>query len=455
MKKTFVTSVIGLLSLASAQWSEPLAVPEESTWCNYQFVVLPGDTLCALWTSCHGNDRDSAVAYSSILRGDSWTEPESIDCSNYADCSGAGVDSSGRAWFVRYDGMVPWDRSYSWGVVASVREAGGWRSLGRVLRSPGPTYMWTAGLGFAADRKGEPWLELCEHVHEDSGQYWQARFGRMQEDTCRWPGYVVKGEAVWPYTYTFGADLAPRPDSGMWAASGVWDAIRGHHVRVLTIQSDTARLVWQFGSAMLQADADPSGTFWVFYSDSVLNMWSATLTADSTIAYALIRPAQGILPPAISACVDNQGWAWCAWTAEDSSMVVTWNRGGGWQQPERAVWARAGSSRLASDSRGLVHLFYDAQGRWSMVRRLARPGVEEIRSALHLPAHTVSTIATGTLFLSAGLTSAHSSLLTPDGRKVMELSPGANDVRHLGPGVYFVRAQADGRTVTQKVTLAR
>jgi len=30
-------------------------------------------------------------------------------------------------------------------------------------------------------------------------------------------------------------------------------------------------------------------------------------------------------------------------------------------------------------------------------------------------------------------------LLDAAGRKVMELRPGANDVRHLSPGVYFVR----------------
>jgi DNA-binding beta-propeller fold protein YncE len=32
-----------------------------------------------------------------------------------------------------------------------------------------------------------------------------------------------------------------------------------------------------------------------------------------------------------------------------------------------------------------------------------------------------------------------SALLDPTGRKVLDLKPGANDVRHLAPGVYFVR----------------
>jgi hypothetical protein len=32
-------------------------------------------------------------------------------------------------------------------------------------------------------------------------------------------------------------------------------------------------------------------------------------------------------------------------------------------------------------------------------------------------------------------------LLDASGRKVLDLAPGPNDVRHLSPGVYFVRAR--------------
>jgi hypothetical protein len=43
------------------------------------------------------------------------------------------------------------------------------------------------------------------------------------------------------------------------------------------------------------------------------------------------------------------------------------------------------------------------------------------------------------------------------GRKVMDLKPGANDVRALAPGVYFVReaqAQAQAQAI-RKVVVAR
>ena len=42
------------------------------------------------------------------------------------------------------------------------------------------------------------------------------------------------------------------------------------------------------------------------------------------------------------------------------------------------------------------------------------------------------------------------------GRRTMELKPGENDVRHLAPGVYFVRtAEGGGRTAVSKVTIPR
>ncbi len=47
------------------------------------------------------------------------------------------------------------------------------------------------------------------------------------------------------------------------------------------------------------------------------------------------------------------------------------------------------------------------------------------------------------------------SLLDIGGRKVLDLHPGANDVRSLAPGVYFVReAQAQAQAV-RKIVVTR
>ncbi len=57
----------------------------------------------------------------------------------------------------------------------------------------------------------------------------------------------------------------------------------------------------------------------------------------------------------------------------------------------------------------------------------SRPGPTVIRAVLHMP--------------ETGMTNARypMTLLDVAGRCVMELTPGVNDVRHLSPGVYFVR----------------
>jgi hypothetical protein len=85
-------------------------------------------------------------------------------------------------------------------------------------------------------------------------------------------------------------------------------------------------------------------------------------------------------------------------------------------------------------------------------------GVSEMTNAdvrtMRLP-----TVIRGILFLPPSLLSPPSSLLSVDGRCVMSLLPGANDVRGLAPGVYFIRPEpsAAGRepsTIT-KVVLTR
>jgi len=74
--------------------------------------------------------------------------------------------------------------------------------------------------------------------------------------------------------------------------------------------------------------------------------------------------------------------------------------------------------------------------------------------------HQGITIVRGALFLpevSDIKREASSSLLDISGRKVLDLHPGANDVRALSPGVYFVReayAQAQSKAV-RKVVLMR
>jgi len=64
--------------------------------------------------------------------------------------------------------------------------------------------------------------------------------------------------------------------------------------------------------------------------------------------------------------------------------------------------------------------------------------VEEPETGGRMDADKWSHLARGTLFLPASQFTIHYSLFDLNGRKVADLHPGANDVWHLSPGVYFV-----------------
>jgi hypothetical protein len=69
-----------------------------------------------------------------------------------------------------------------------------------------------------------------------------------------------------------------------------------------------------------------------------------------------------------------------------------------------------------------------------------------------------ATIVRGVLRLSVSPFTIHTSLFDMTGRQVMPLRPGPNDIRHLAPGVYFVReASGVGREASSvhKVILQR
>ncbi len=66
--------------------------------------------------------------------------------------------------------------------------------------------------------------------------------------------------------------------------------------------------------------------------------------------------------------------------------------------------------------------------------------VSESRPEPGTAARPAPTVIRGVLFLPEAASFRPASLMDATGRKVMELAPGANDVRALAPGVYFVRA---------------
>jgi hypothetical protein len=116
------------------------------------------------------------------------------------------------------------------------------------------------------------------------------------------------------------------------------------------------------------------------------------------------------------------------------------------------------------DTGPTAHSYYGTPGAWTLdnvgefcffafVREL-QVGVDEGRWAGPLVRPSQPTLVRGVLRLGAGtvpqpgasdaLGLSRAELLTADGRRAMQLEPGANDVSLLAPGVYFIRH--DGRT---------
>jgi hypothetical protein len=85
---------------------------------------------------------------------------------------------------------------------------------------------------------------------------------------------------------------------------------------------------------------------------------------------------------------------------------------------------------------------YNTQRIWGKMD--PSPGVAETPSAEVRTTSCEASIVRSVLTLQAGSrrhTAQGAELLDISGRKVMELVPGANDVWHLAPGVYFVRSR--------------
>jgi large repetitive protein len=96
---------------------------------------------------------------------------------------------------------------------------------------------------------------------------------------------------------------------------------------------------------------------------------------------------------------------------------------------------------------------YNAYRIWGMMD--PNPGVAETMNDERGMMNARTTVVRGVLFLPPSLPTANFSLFSIDGRKVLDLKPGANDVRALAPGVYFVRDVQAQAQVIRKIVITR
>jgi hypothetical protein len=168
-----------------------------------------------------------------------------------------------------------------------------------------------------------------------------------------------------------------------------------------------------------------------------------------------------------------------------SSFLVTWEDCrssynpdiyGAWVAPNGNVSDEGGVVREAGNQTGLAlapgagsQLFlvyqgwagtvgdktYNTDRIWGDLNPSTGLGLEESKQSVTRGYRSIASVVRGVLFLPQSLDpSVPRSLLDISGRKVMKLRPGANDVRALAPGVYFVRDAADV-SGTRKVVVQR
>jgi hypothetical protein len=142
---------------------------------------------------------------------------------------------------------------------------------------------------------------------------------------------------------------------------------------------------------------------------------------------------------------DGDLLGWLQWAAFDSTLV-TYHNG------------------QASDTPGNVAIvFFTFEPNGYMTTRIRATvfprltgGVEETRGA-PMPRHFCQTVVGHVLMLPQGIKARAYQLMDIGGRKVLDLHPGANDVRAFAPGVYFIReglgVRGEGPGETRKIVL--
>jgi hypothetical protein len=217
----------------------------------------------------------------------------------------------------------------------------------------------------------------------------------------------------------------------------------------------------------------------IFDSENFLVVWETNL-GPIGIYGARVTPAGVVLDSTgitISTATDQELYPALAFDGENSLVVWQDSRGGSDVDLYRArvrpdgtvfdkglVVSQEGNQSFPALARGsgdqmfLVYQgwvgtvgdkSYNTQRIWGKLGPF--PGIGEApRLSLNSP-HLNATIVRGVLLLKESTST--SWLLDVAGRKVLDLAPGANDVRGLAPGVYFVR-EAQAQAI-QKVVLAR
>ena len=438
-------------SLALGQWSEPVWLDTAVTVLVNLPVLIPGqsDTTWSVWSTEYAPM--TSELWAGKVVGDSLVSRELVhqDGERLIYAFDGLVEPSGDLRVVYYAGQYetgiddPWDCA----VLCSERSENRWaepETVFKVTLLPGlDTIPFHIAIG----------LDRSDSV----AIVWEQEMGVM--GAVSWLDYIHLRDGEWtgrrclgpmspPDTVYSGGSLVPGRNSDFLLAFSRPMRPAAGSVEVWTLaDSLVERQVAFIGSSPALARSGPSDFLTFIRNDSV---YVSIRDSSGWGAPTPIPTHQSILhAPRLH--VDPFGVVWACWVEEgqDKVIVASHNAGGGWSIPETvavAVGCWGAGPEIASSTTGEVRVawFEDLRVSYGLrtSRRLARPAIDGAdQSRLDIPP-AGPTVVRGVLWLapaSSPKLQAPCSLIDISGRKVMELRPGANDVRHLVPGVYFIR----------------
>jgi hypothetical protein len=431
-----------LCAICVGQWSSPVPLLSGSPSIAGQSLVAgAGDTVWATIVTGQAGSSGPYQVLACWTTGGAWSPSAEVtppDSGWMFSEPGIGRDASGRLWVAWYRGDYPTKESESSAVWAAYRDSAGWHAPEKVcsgVAAAGP-------MSFAADAAGNWYLGFATLTPYTDFAYSSAVYCRLVGDSWQSPRYIAHGMGSPIETNFLAPTLVSRPDSGLWASYDMFTF--GDSIASLKIvQHDTARSCWNGDGSAPAATADSSGRLWVLYSQfngywlqSVLIIDSVEVESKLVSDNALGRGC---------ATTDFEGIVWAAWKIRSfGSVAVNYSTGGSWSEPEQTSAMAGAPSGIAADANGRVYvLFRTTAGQLYSVYRTSRPGVQE-PGPVRVACSRLPSIIRNVLFLPPALLSSRSFLLSADGRRMIDLTPGANDVSRLSPGVYFIREEGPG-----------
>jgi hypothetical protein len=407
-----------------------------------------GDSLWVCWAG--GAWPQTLLAR--CLTGDSWQGVEPI-----LDDSGVGVhwpaavvDDSGRVMVAFFLGDYPVGDppTDTWGIYTATRGFEGWEDP-----------------ALAHDMRGVYPVDICLGISNQGtvGMAWAEDYGGInsmdsvmysRRTSTGWTERVCLGPGRYPDKSCYRPTMVADDTTAFCLAYERWDSPDLYHIFLVAVDDTVVGTPIIPGAIAPVLARDSARKFFAYVQLGLLFVdvdygdgWTPGPVVASGLSFS-VKP---------SLCVDVLGYAWTCWYDSAAGLIkASYFSRRRWSEPEMVATASPWLTlSLASDGYGRVHCLWVDHDTLKHAYRLEFPAIEEepevVPQAPQLPF-----VARGVLRHPGRQTG---DLLDIAGRRVMSLKPGENDIRHVVPGVYFVRRPEteDGRlrSAVRKVVVQR